>query len=364
MGSCYSERFKPERYNQEDLSYYPYYSASGFLEKLEERSQSSWELKRITDFNESSRQENAIPLLLDSIVENQKRLYKARTESKPKSYFGEDVSFTTQRRSAEQERKDFDILRCKTSRSFDDEMSITNHFSTPRVFYSDDPGLGSQLKSMSSPRHMFYSPASTYTSSAPQTSSTYIPQSITEVIPGKLYLGCEEKAADENELLSLGITHLLCVSNHVIPIKGIEHKHIVMNDWGRTDLNTVLEKAYPFMERSQKPGKKLFVHCKLGQNRSAALVISFLVKNKGLTVYEAHKMLKEMRPVVQVHHNYAKMLLSLEKELFGETSLPEDWMEWNGYSMTGIPCYKSETLTLTEQHQFKMNQKLNKAGGR
>jgi len=89
------------------------------------------------------------------------------------------------------------------------------------------------------------------------------------------------------------------------------------------------------------------------------VVISFLMENKGLTVYEAHKMLKQMRPLVQIHHNYAKMLLNLERELLAKR-VPDDWMEFDEYTMTGTPCYKYEELTLDERHVFKMNQKLNK----
>jgi len=215
-----------------------------------------------------------------------------------------------------------------------------------------------QLKSMC-PRSQIYRSSGSCSSSARLTPTTCIPNPITEVIRGKLYLGCEDNAWDEKELLSLGITHILSVSNHINPIKGIDHKHFVMNDCGRTDLNTVMEKVYPFMERGQETGKKLFVHCKLGQNRSATLVISFLMKSKGLTVYEAHKMLKEMRPLVQIHHNYAKMLLNLERELLAKR-VPDDWMEFDEYTMTGTPCYKYEELTLDERHVFKMNQKLNK----
>jgi len=332
MGSCYTEK-----HEYQDVSLYPTVgNRVSFIEKAQWRSRDRvWASAKVSHANESSD------------VGSQQRSYKASTGTKHIPYFDEDLSFKMQ-----QERlagKDFDIGECQSSPLFD---------LPPDILYFDDEGRMAQLKSIR-PRSHIWSPSS---SSALRTSTTYIPNPITEVIPGKLYLGCEDNAWDEKELLSLGITHTLCVSNRINPIKGIHHKHLVMNDCGRSDLNTVMEKVYPFMERGQGTGKKLFVHCKLGQNRSATLVISFLMKNKGLTVYEAHKMLKEMRPLVQIHHNYAKMLLNLERQLFGETSLPDDWMEFDGYKMTGTPCYKYEELTLDEQHVFKMKQKLNKLG--
>merc|ERR1719419_694723 len=114
------------------------------------------------------------------------------------------------------------------------------------------------------------------------------------------------------------------------------------------------------MKRSQLiADNTLFVHCKLGQNRAPTLVIAFLIKNRGLTLYEAHKMLKEKRPLVQIHRNYAKMLLKLERSLLGETSLPDDWMEVDGFSpLDGVPYFKSEELTVEEQQSFKISQKI------
>jgi len=187
-------------------------------------------------------------------------------------------------------------------------------------------------------------------------SQSFMPYPITEVIPGKLYLGCEWNASNEAELLELGISHILSVSNRIHRIQGMEHEHFVMSDIGRTELETVLSEVYPFIKSSQQAEKKLFVHCTLGQNRSPTLVISFLIKNRGLTLYEAYKMLKEQRPLIQIHRNYAKMLLCLEKNILGKTSLPDDWMEQDGFCMIdGTPRYKNEELIPKEEQSFKTN---------
>lgn len=204
----------------------------------------------------------------------------------------------------------------------------------------------------------FFIPSGISSSSLTTRSPSYNPLPITEVIRGKLYLGCEEKAADEEELLALGITHILSVTNRINHVNGVEHKHFVMSDWGRTNLKTVLDEVYPFMEQAQQPKKKLFVYCKLGQNRSPTLIISFLMKNKGLTLYKAHKLVKDSRPVVQIHEKYAKMLLRLEEDLFGETSLPENWMEQEGRDLqSGVPIFQSMELTVEEQNSFKEYQR-------
>jgi len=243
---------------------------------------------------------------------------------------------------------------------------------TPRIICPDNDSHKLQVKNVlslpniSSPRSHYNeecfisSPLSRYNSFSSNITLSYTPTPVTEVIPEKLYLGSEDDAFNnEQHLLALGITHVISVTNRINRIQGMEHKHFVMNDMGRTELKTVLDAVYPFMERAQQAEKKLFVHCKMGQNRSATLVISFLMKNKGLTLYEAHKKLREQRPLVQINENYAKMLLRLERELYGETSLPDDWMELDHCSVqNGHLSFKSEDLTIEEQQSFKASQKL------
>jgi len=218
-------------------------------------------------------------------------------------------------------------------------------------------GKNTQLNSKASlPQNSYRSSISW--SSTLSGSQTFKPYPFTEVISGKLYLGCEDNATNEDQLLALGITHVLSLSNRIYRIQGIEHEHFVMSDIGRTELDIVLAQVCPFMKRSQLADNKLFVHCKLGQNRAPTLVIAFLIKNRGMTLYEAHKMLKEKRPLVQIHRNYAKMLLTLERTILRETSLPDDWMEHDGY-LDGVPYFKSEEMTIEEQQLFKSKQKLN-----
>jgi len=239
-----------------------------------------------------------------------------------------------------------------TNGLFDDQSSDLDTYSTTRVIFTKlEPGL---CLGDFSPKS---SPCSWRSSS-----QTYGPHPITEVIADKLFLGCENHAFNEDKLFALGITHILSLTNRINAIEGLENEHFVMNDSGRTELKKVLKRVYPFMKRGTQGKNKLYVYCKLGQNRSPTVVISFLMKTEGLTLYAAHKMLWEMRPLVQVHHNYAKMLLELERELFGETSLPDDWMEVDTFDLeNGEVIYKSEKLTVDQQQSFKINQRSKKS---
>jgi len=191
------------------------------------------------------------------------------------------------------------------------------------------------------------------------TTSTYAPIPITEVLLRKLYIGTWDNAKDESLLKSKEITHVLSVIGPKHDVIGIKYKHIPMNDRGRTDLKKVMSECYDFMVDSQGPGKSLFVHCQSGQNRSPTIVIAFLMMHQGLTLYRAHRKVKDLRPIVQVNVNYAKQLLDLERELFKETSLPDSWMELSHLDLTtGDVCYMCERLNSLEHEQFKKSQKV------
>jgi len=123
-----------------------------------------------------------------------------------------------------------------------------------------------------------------------------------------------------------------------------------MDDKGKTNIKDVLNEVYEFMKDGQKGKNKLLVHCKLGQNRSAVVVISFLMMNLNKTLWRAHRELKKLRPIVQVNVLYAKQLLEFEKELFGVSSLPPDWMERQFDEVKEELSYKHEDVN-TKRHK-------------
>jgi len=149
---------------------------------------------------------------------------------------------------------------------------------------------------------------------------------ITEVTP-KLFFGSFEDATNELELRSRAITHTISLIGPKHIIAGIEHKHYPMNDWGKTDLEKIIDNLWTFIEQSQRPGNALFVHCMSGQNRSASFVVAILMRLKGWSLQEAFKMVKIKRPLVQINENYAKQLSQMEEELYGYTSVANNWME-------------------------------------
>jgi len=209
----------------------------------------------------------------------------------------------------------------------------------------------------SSPYEMYSTLNSRF--SPTSTQSSYRPVEMTEVIPDNLYIGSEENATNEHIMREAGITHAVSVCDHVGQLRGIEYMRHIMNDRGQTQLSSVLKEVYPFMENAEK----LFVHCKWGQNRSATLIIAFLMKSKGMTLKNAYGFLKMKRPIVQINRDYAKQLLELEKEIFGNNTMPECWMERGGFDKRGVPIYECEVVTPCEQSIIRLNESVLKSSG-
>jgi len=172
---------------------------------------------------------------------------------------------------------------------------------------------------------------------------TFYVEPLTKVTP-HLFFGTFEDANDEGKLKDLGITHIISLIGPKHEIEGIKHKHKPMSDFGRTDLKRVVTELWPFILESQQVGNKLFIHCQCGQNRSATVVLSILMKLMGEKLDVLYRMVKEKRPVIQISEKYAKQLSEMEIELFGETSVPQRWMSICSYDMVSGDVEFNEEL--------------------
>jgi len=174
-------------------------------------------------------------------------------------------------------------------------------------------------------------------------------------VNSNLYIGNEENSNDEDLLNRNGITHILSLIGHQSSVGKVERKQYPMHDKGRSNIKDVLDEVYEFMELGQKDSNNLLVHCKLGQNRSAVVVIAYIMKKFKKTLHRAHRDLKAVRPIVQVNVDYAKQLLDLEREYLGNNSLPLDWMEREYNEAANDVVYKHEDLSTLHQRLMFAN---------
>lgn len=78
---------------------------------------------------------------------------------------------------------------------------------------------------------------------------------------------------------------------------GIEQLWLPTTDFHVPSLEDV-KRGVEFIQKYASENQRVYVHCKAGRARSAAVVICWLVKYRGLTLPEAQRRLIEKRPHV------------------------------------------------------------------
>jgi len=95
--------------------------------------------------------------------------------------------------------------------------------------------------------------------------------------------------------------------------KDIKELHLKLYDYEEFDISGFFEKAIDFINQCKSEEGVLLVHCKLGVSRSAALVLSYLIKNMGYTVDSALQFLVQKRDRVNPNKGFIKQLYSYEQ---------------------------------------------------
>jgi len=192
-------------------------------------------------------------------------------------------------------------------------------------------------------------------SSSDDSYHSYVPTPLTQVLP-RLYLGTQEDAEQEEKMTNLGITHIISIVGGGRYSHYCEnHMYIPLRDNGSSDLLAELERSYDFMVESQKPDNTLFIHCQLGQNRSASFVIGFLMRYQQCCLFEAYKFLKEKRELIHPHHKYIRQLRELDIQLNKVYSTPEDFLQVSICPQNGINV-QHENYSKIMSIEFKRRQ--------
>lgn len=79
----------------------------------------------------------------------------------------------------------------------------------------------------------------------------------------------------------------------------VEHLHIEAQDFKGVQPDQI-EEGVSFLEKKVAEGKTVYVHCKAGRGRSAAIVVAFLMKKYKLSLDEAYKLVKQKRPQISL----------------------------------------------------------------
>lgn len=151
-----------------------------------------------------------------------------------------------------------------------------------------------------------------------------------EIIKGQLWLGSGTNASDLEALKSRNIYDVLNVADDVPNFheadESFRYLKLDVQDFGcDAGISRVFDKAFGFLQRAKDENKRVLVHCAAGANRSATIVIAWLMHSKQITLAEAWKEIKsKRRGVVPLKDNRLE-LLNFERSMFkGASSFEKD----------------------------------------
>lgn len=150
-----------------------------------------------------------------------------------------------------------------------------------------------------------------------------------EIIPGFLWLGGAEDANNLEQLHEHGITDILNVSDDILNyFEGLnEFVYLKLNvkDHGEDEgISRVFADAISFIREVLEKDGKVLVHCRHGQNRSATIVMAFLMDVMEMKLKEAVMVIRNVRPSVCPFRDNRAELVKYEVILYGVSSLSID----------------------------------------
>ena len=118
---------------------------------------------------------------------------------------------------------------------------------------------------------------------------------------------------------------------------GIEHLQVEMEDDEDEDISGHFEICNEFINKAKArgggegegkkkhattiPSKTVLVHSNYGLSRTSAIVLGYLMKEKGWSLREANEHLKKHRPAAKPNDGFVVQLLRYEQELHGTMSM-------------------------------------------
>uniref|UniRef100_A0A146PAE8 Dual specificity protein phosphatase 18-like n=1 Tax=Fundulus heteroclitus TaxID=8078 RepID=A0A146PAE8_FUNHE len=139
-----------------------------------------------------------------------------------------------------------------------------------------------------------------------------------------LFLSNGRAARDCSQVTGNGIT---CIINATEtrggsdPPPGVEYIHIPVSDSPLFLLRDHFDQVADKIQSTAEQHGRTLVHCNAGVSRSAALCLAYLMKHRGATLLEAHRLLKSCRPIVRPNPGFWRQLIQYEAELRGSSSV-------------------------------------------
>eukprot|EP01084_Bolivina_argentea_P207479 353985_1 len=139
-----------------------------------------------------------------------------------------------------------------------------------------------------------------------------------EIIPDFMWLGNRISAKCYNQLQTLQIKYILNVADEISCAKknykrmDINYLELNAKDNGKYYILCLhLDDAIKFIKEAKHSNCKILVHCMGGVNRSAAIVVGYLLYNS-VSLEDAIKMVMKQRPFVLKNDHFVEQLIEYE----------------------------------------------------
>ena len=136
-----------------------------------------------------------------------------------------------------------------------------------------------------------------------------------------VFLGCCFAARNEKIIKDYGITYILKMYNDdprngsYTCHKNIKYMVINADDNQSHQISKHFKKCIKFIQQALKENARILVHCHAGISRSATIVLTHLMINRGMSLDIAYGYLRVKRSIVKPNPRFWKDLQILDKKI-------------------------------------------------
>lgn len=133
-----------------------------------------------------------------------------------------------------------------------------------------------------------------------------------DIYDGRLFLGSQESAANQEVFTRLNVTHVLVCGNGLTRFyedeNAIRYHQLPIDDSLDQNLAIYLASGVQFIDDAIDNGGNVLVHCHAGVSRSASLVIAWIMKRMQCDYHSAYSYVKSRRPIIHPNTNFVSTL--------------------------------------------------------
>ena len=139
------------------------------------------------------------------------------------------------------------------------------------------------------------------------------------IIPKQLFLGNEWNRRNVDGLKALGITHIVDVTESKFHDDGFKTLKIPIADTINAPIHQYFDDVVEFIDGAlQIETNRVFVHCQMGVSRSSSMVMAYLMKGRGWTLFDSYRWCTSQRPKVHPNNGFFDALCQFEVRVHGK----------------------------------------------